>query len=54
MRRREFIGIIGGVAACWPLAAPARQSSPLIGILTIGSVVAPKDLIIVSELARLG
>ena len=54
MQRREFIGLIGGVAACWPLAVPARQSSPRIGILTIGSVVAPKDLIIVSELARLG
>ena len=54
MQRREFIGLIGGAAACRPHAAPAQQTSPRIGILTIGSAVAPKDLIIVSELARLG
>jgi hypothetical protein len=42
------------VAAGWPRAAPAQQSSQRIGILTIGSVAAPKDLTIVSELARLG
>jgi putative tryptophan/tyrosine transport system substrate-binding protein len=40
MRRREFVALVGGTAATWPLVARAQHSAPLIGFLSSRS---PED-----------
>jgi hypothetical protein len=57
MRRRDFVKVLGGAAAVWPLAARAQQSAiPVIGFLSGASSETMHDYVAVFKqgLAEVG
>jgi putative ABC transport system substrate-binding protein len=55
MRRRDFITLVGGIAAGWPIAAHAQQPAMTrVGIVTIQSPTSPPYVAFSQRLRELG
>ena len=55
MRRREFITLLSGAAATWPLAVRAQQPAmPVVGYLSVGAPVAHLLVVFKQSLAEAG
>ena len=56
MRRREFMAVLGGMVAAWPLAVRAQKSLPRIGWLVFGDAkkLGPVDQSLKDALAQAG
>jgi putative ABC transport system substrate-binding protein len=56
MKRRDFLGILAGAAAAWPLTSRAQSAMPVIGFLagTSPQVYAPRLLAFAAGLKQEG